>query len=477
MKDKKLTWNLIYSIFYQVLLIITPILTAPYIARVLGAANTGIYSYTYSVAHYFVLFAMLGLANYGTRTIAMVSKSKEDRSKTFWEIYSMQLATAFLSSVVYIIYLFVSDVDNKPIALIQGLYVASAIFDISWFYQGIAEFKTTVTRSVVVKVVTIILIFVFVRAKEDLWKYSLIMCGGMLGSQIALWIPLNNYISFSRPSISRIKRHIKPNLLLFSSVIAVSVYKIMSKILLGIFSDYEQVGFYENAEKITNLPMGIVAAVGTVMLSKMSSIASNNNEDSAVQTIGLTLKPMMAFSIGISFGLYAVGEEFAVFFFGQEFALTGVLLKYLGLVTVFLSWGNVIRTQYLMPKKEDKLVTKSVFIGAGINLVLNFILLRFLGALGAVLSTLATEFVVAAIVTYYARKGLPIKKYLCDSAPYILYGVVMLAVIKLIDKYVNLNLITELFIKIVTGALIYCALVLVHWYRQYKGKILNQNKE
>lgn len=164
-----------YSMAYQVLIMVLPLITAPYLSRVVGAEGTGIYSYTYSIAQYFVYFAMLGISNYGNRSIAKVRENIGQRNYTFSSIYQLQILTSLVAIVIYLLYCFVFVHENRNISLLQGFFVLSAIFDISWLFWGMENFKVTVTRQMLVKICSAICIFLFVKSPLDLWKYTTIL--------------------------------------------------------------------------------------------------------------------------------------------------------------------------------------------------------------------------------------------------------------------------------------------------------------
>ena len=169
--------NFIYNIIYQLLIMIIPLITAPYLSRTVGVDGVGTYSYTYSIAYYFMLFTLLGVNNYGNRTIAKVREDKVKLSKTFWEIYSLQVSLGIIMLVCYCIYILLFCNEYRNIAVIQTLFIVSAMLDINWFFFGIEEFKKTITRNTLIKVGNIILILLAVKSKNDLWKYTLIMSG------------------------------------------------------------------------------------------------------------------------------------------------------------------------------------------------------------------------------------------------------------------------------------------------------------
>lgn len=264
--------NLGLQTAFQILNTCLPLITAPYLSRTLGATSLGVYSFTSSIVSYFSLFAMLGTVNYGTRTIAAVKENKEERSKCFWSIFLFQVIVTFMCLMTYIVYMFWLCKDNYIIAWIQGITIVCCCFDINWLFFGIENFKITVTRSMIIKVVTVLLILFTVKSTEDLWLYTFIMAMGTLVSQLILWVYVPRYISFCKISLKDIQRHIKPNLVLFIPLLAMSVYHIMDKTMLGLLSSYEQNGFYYNADKLINIPLCIINGVGTVMLPRMTAL-------------------------------------------------------------------------------------------------------------------------------------------------------------------------------------------------------------
>ena len=219
--------NYIYNVIYQLLTFASVLLITPYITRTLGAYNTGVYSYTYSAANYFWLFAMLGVNNYGNRSIAQARAMDEGTggnaqvSRTFFNIYALQLLTAVVSAGAYVTYVLAFSVDNREIALLQFLYVAAAVVDINWFFFGMEQFKITVTRNIVIKLLSMLAIFLFVKKQEDLWIYTTIMAGSILLSNLILLPYLRRFVKFVKPTWKEIGRHVKPNLILFVPVVAI----------------------------------------------------------------------------------------------------------------------------------------------------------------------------------------------------------------------------------------------------------------
>ena len=271
--------NFIYNIFYQVLILILPFITAPYLARVMGAEGVGVYSYSYSVVYYFLLFALLGINNYGNRSIAKVRDDKEKLSKTFISIYLLQITTTCIAMLCYTFYLLFIVKENAEIAQIQIIYLISTAFDVNWFFFGIEKFKLTVTRNTIIKIISVVLIFLFVKSRDDLIMYTLIMSISTLVSQLVLWPYIIKNIKKTNVEGKDIIKHIKPCIILFIPVLSFSIYKIMDKIMLGNMISMSEVGFYENAEKIITAPTSIITALGTVMMPKISNLISKNDQD------------------------------------------------------------------------------------------------------------------------------------------------------------------------------------------------------
>ena len=209
--------------------------------------------------------------------------------------------------------------DNRIIFIIQSIYIVSSLLDINWFFFGMEEFKLTVVRNIIIKIASALSIFIFVKKSNDLYLYSLILALGNLISQIVLWVYLKRYVKFVKVTKEEILTQIKPILILFIPVISISIYKIMDKIMLGSMSNMIEVGYFENSEKIMNIPLGFITALGTVMLPKMSNLYANGNESEGKKYIGLSLDFIMFISFGSMFGLIGVSPVLVPIFLGDKF--------------------------------------------------------------------------------------------------------------------------------------------------------------
>lgn len=449
---KQIKKNFVYNTLYQILILILPFITVPYVSRTLGTTGVGIYSYTYSIVYYFMLIGMLGINNYGNRTIAKSRDDKQVLSQNFWSIYSLQIIMNIIMIIFYVVYICVINNQYKLISVIQLIYLISNMFDINWFFFGLEKFKLTVTRNTIIKFISLILIFTFVKDNNDLWIYVLILSLSTLISQLLLFPFLFKEIGFEKIKFKDIMKHIKPCLVLFIPVIAISLYKVMDKIMIGVFSNMSEVGFYEQAEKIINLPLGIITSLGTVMLPRISNLAEKGKNDEILEYIKKSINFMMFLAFPIVFGLCSISNKFIPLFLGEDFFKSSTLIYLLSPTIIFIAFANVIRTQYLIPKEKDKIYIISVTIGAIINLLFNIICIPNYGSVGACFGTLGAEFFVMFYQAFSIRKELPIKRYLCNCIQFLLKSIIMfliLAIVNLLKVSDTILIILDLLIGMV----------------------------
>ena len=452
--------NFGYNIIYQILIIIIPLVTMPYLSRILEPSGLGEYSYSFSVADYFALVAMLGIRNYGNRAIASCADDKKKISNEFWSIYIVQLISSLIVLVAYILYVSFVASRSVDVARVAVIYEIATVFDISWFFFGLEKFKITVTRSIIVKLISTVLIFVLVKSRDDVWLYMVIMTASVLISNIILWRYIGNYVDRVHVSRQKVLSHIKPILILFIPAIAISLYHVMDKIMLGILSNMEQVGFYENSEKIITLPYSIITALGTVMLPRMSNLIAKGEIEEGKKYIANTMEFVFFLGSALTFGIASISPHLVPVFLGTHFSPCINLLVMLSPLVIIKAWANVIRTQYLLPTKKDRQYVESVIIGAIVNLIVNYILIPKIGAAGAVIGTLVAEFSVGAYQTFSVRKELPIWTYIIKNVPFFCIGGVMFVVVRLFSYNLKISL-TSLFLEVFLGAFIFIAISIV----------------
>ena len=455
---KSVKKNYIYNMLYQLLLIVLPIITTPYLARKLGAGGNGIYGYTISIVTYFILFGSLGISLYGQREIAYNQKSKANRSAILYELLTIKTITMIASATVFYL-VFCIHGEYSIYFRILLIEMLANLLDISWFYQGMEDFKKIAIRNFIVKIISLICIFVFIKTPSDINKYLLIYVLSTLFGSITLWIGLKKYII--KPKKLDIRRHITMIISLFIPQIAIQVYTVLDKTMIGaILNDMSEVGYYEQSQKIIKILLTIITAVGTVMLPRLANCFSEKNYDQIKSYMLKTFRYVFMIALPLMLGIIAVSNNFAPLFFGKGYEKVPIIMQTLSLIIVFISVSNVTGTQYLLSVKRQQEFSISVIAGAIINFVFNFILIGHYKALGAAISTVIAELSVTLIQIYFIRKDFRIKDIVGCSFNYFVASIVMFIVCFAIDVLIEAKLIA-LIVQVSVGVLLYFAMLRV----------------
>lgn len=456
--------NLVYQSFYRILSLITPLITSPYLSRVLGAGELGRYSYTMSIVSYFNLFAALGTEMYGTREIAKVraKNSKEIISETFWGIYIVQMSMSLLAMLSYFFFIRVIYTKDFWLALIQGIWIMSTLLDINWFFFGMEEFKYTVVRNCIVKIVGIVFILLFVRHSNDLLIYAFIMGGTMVISQLMLWAYMPKYVIRPRLKINMITMHIIPNLKLFIPLIGSSVYWTMDKTMLGIFSDYNNVGYYYNADKVMNIPLNLIIGIGTVMLPRMTYLIQSDEMKKWKEMFDKSVELYIFMAAAIGGGIAAIANEFVPFFFGSGYDPCVYLIIAFAPILLLKALNDMLKNQYIIPSDQEKVYTYAVFGGAISNFFANYFFIKMFGAFGALIATGVAE-VVVFLIQDILCKDIKIMKLAMKNFWYIIFAIAMYFCVRLISSIINTNIYISLLAEIIIGALVYILLCILYW--------------
>lgn len=462
--------NFIFQTAYQLLTMILPFVTAPYISRVLGAENAGIYSFTYTIANYFVLFAMLGINNHGSRLIAQVKDDKKQLNLVFSSLFALHFIVSISALVVYFVYIAVSESQYRLYAAVQGLFVLSAALDINWLFFGLEKFKITVTRNTVIKLITVAMVFVCVRSKDDLLIYTVVMALGNLISQSVIWLFVKKEVKFVKPDKHMMLSNIKPLCILFVATIATSLFRTIDKVMLGKMCNMSIVGCYEYADKMVMFPIGIITALGTIMLPRMSNMYKRGNNKDAQKYLSMSLEFSMIIASALTFGLMSISENFSVLFFGKQYVLTGEILKYISITVLLIAFNNVIRTQYIIPKNKDNIYLCAVISGALINILINALLIPHLKSNGAVIGTIVSYLVVFIIQCIGVCREIPLKQYLLKALYPIAAGLVMCITVRASGKFLPVTFI-GLIVQIIIGAIVFCLLMMVYCMKSQKSDV------
>lgn len=452
--------NFIFNVLYQVFLVLVPFITTPYVSRVLGAGPIGDYSYTASLVSYFTLIAGLGFANYGQREIAYVRTNENKRSHLFLNIFTFRVITTVLCLIAYFIFAFhYSNANLSKLLIIQSMTLISVLFDISFFFQALENFKIVLLRNFFVKLVGIVLIFIFVRSPADIYVYVAIMCATTLIGNISLWIYLPKYLC--KVQINEIKpfNDAKQIFELFIPLVATQVYNVLDKTMIGVISKSSlENGYYEQTTKIINICMALVTALGPVLLPHMANAFANDDQEEFERIVKKAYHAEILMAVPICFGIVAISDSFVPWFFGSGFNKVKLLLKIYAFVLLIIPLSNVAGYAVLTPTKQQNKGTFAVCMGAITNFSLNSILIRQYASVGASVATIFAESVVTILHLFFIRKDVDVKSILMYLGRQIIVGALMLILILFISNaLINIRITGVLLtiIQIIIGVLFY----------------------
>lgn len=426
--------NYIYNTLYQILSLITPLITAPYASRIFGADGTGIQSYTNSINSYFLLFAMLGVETYGQREIARHRDDKEASSRIFWEIVLMTFITTGICMVGWGMLICLAEEYTMYYAVLTITLLAEP-FNISWFFGGQEQFKYVVLRNTFFRLAGIAVLFLFVREKNDLLLYmGLLASAGFLGN-LSMWTYLPQFLVKVNVRELNIKRHFRETVIYFIPTVATSVYTVLDKTMIGVLTESEtENGYYEQATKIVNIAKAMIFSLNTVMSARMSYLFSVNRTEEIKAKLNKSFSFLMLAGIPMTLGIIGIAENFVPWFFGDGYEKTIRLLWVLSPLIVVISISNCLGGQYLTPSGQRARSTKGILAGAGINFLLNLLLIPWLASVGAAIASVAAEMVISTVYVHMSKGYADWKMIWKNMWKRLIAGSVMLFVVLLIAR-------------------------------------------
>ena len=455
----KVIRNYLYNIGYQVLAIIVPLITSAYVSRVLRPEGVGANAFTNSIIQYFILFASMGIGYYGNRQIAYVRDNRTKMAKTFWEIQIVKTIMTLVSIIAFEIFL-IFYTRQFDYMLAQSLNLIAVAFDISWFYEGIENFKVTVLKNSLVKIVSMIAIFLFIKGPYDVTLYIVVLALSTLLGNLTLWPDI--YRDLPKIKVKSLNPwiHFLPMVELFIPQIATQVYVQLNRTMLGVMVNETASGYYQYSDNLVKLILALVTATGTVMLPHVANAVSRGNMEKVNQMLYKSFDFVSAIAIPMMFGLAAISLTLAPKYYGPGYGPVGPAMMIESIVILMIAWSNALGVQYLLPIHHQKQFTISVTVGALINIILNFPLIHFYGLNGAMWSTVLSEIGVTMYQLIAVRGLLSYRILFSGLWKYIISGVVMFLPVfwmntHLQDSWLMMGL------EVIVGVVIYVAMVIV----------------
>ncbi|BDR60162.1 oligosaccharide flippase family protein [Lactobacillus xylocopicola] len=432
---KKTFLNILYNAVYQIFLVLVPLITVPYLSRILGPKTYGVYSNVNNIVQFLMIFCTLSVSYIGMRTISQTRAfgNKADLTEAFWGLWYFQAIAGAVTIVLLVVVTSFFHLKYGPYLLLMVPYLISAQVDISWFFQGLAAFGRVVAKNTAVKLVSVILILLWVKEPGDLWKYMLIMSVSTMLGSFVFWLDIRRYVGRPVGHFYQYQTTVRAIITLLVPQIATQIYTSLDKPLLGLFQNSTQVAFYDNSQRISNMVLGIITSISLVIMPKMAGEGQGKQKVILKKSLEATVMLGTIFAVIIM----ANTKEFVPFFFGHKFIPMTPLMFFFTLTIIMIPMGGVFANQFALANHRDRDYAIPVIVGAILELVLSYFLDRWYGATGAMVAILLTEFIVLLLRLWIVRDGYDFKYSFREIPKYLLIAVIVLAVGMVLPQLVS----------------------------------------
>ena len=387
---------------------IFPIVTFPYVSRILLAEGTGKVAFAASIASYFSMIAALGIPTYGIRACARIRDDKDKLNKTVQELLIIHMSATSLALMFYFISVFIVPelYKEKTLMLINSLSILLNVFGVNWLYQALEQYSYITYRSIFFKIISIILMFFFNHQKSDYIIYGGIAIFANAGSNILNFIRLRKLINFKKVESYSFLVHIRPILVFFAQSVAITVYTNLDTVMLGFMQSDIEVGYYNAAIKIKTILLSLVTSLGTVLLPRLSYCIQKNDKIQFQTLISKSIRFVFIIALPLTIFFILFAKETLIVLSGRDFIGATLAMQIITPTILLIGLSNITGIQILTPLGKEKFVVYSVTFGAILDLIVNYICIPRLGAAGASLGTLIAEFSVLAVQIMYTSKQL-----------------------------------------------------------------------
>lgn len=406
MKQISLKKNFIMNIILTMSSFIFPLITFPYASRALGPTGTGKVSFAVSVVNYFSMFAQLGIPTYGIRICAQIRDNKMELSRTAQELLIINLLTSLLSTgaLAILVPIVPTFAAEKSMYCIVGATIVLNAIGMDWLYRALEQYTYITIRSIIAKVIAIIIMFLLVHSEADYVAYSGVTIFAMSASNILNFVNVHKYISVHKTGNYDFKRHIKPILIFFAMSCAITIYTNLDIVMLGAMRTSADVGYYNAAIKIKNILVSVVTSLGAVLLPRASYYVEHKmiNEFLRISNKALSFVIMVSIPMMLYFSLFA--KESIQFLSGDLYTGAILPMQIIMPTLLFIGMTNIIGTQVLVPLGQEKIVLFSTVAGALADVVINALLIPRFASAGAAIGTVVAEFIVYIVQFLWLKK-------------------------------------------------------------------------
>lgn len=405
MQQKSLKINFIMNAVLTISAFIFPLISFPYVSRILGPSGTGNVSFATSIVAYFALFAQLGIPTYGIRATARVRDDKELLSRTVQEIFIINILMSILTYIVFFVVLNIVPQmsDDKLLFMIVSSTIFFNAIGMDWLYKGLEKYTYITTVSILFKFIALILMFILIHQKRDYVIYGAISIFAASASNICNLLNVHKYIYLKPIGNYDFKVHLRPICIFFAMACATTIYTNLDTVMLGFMKSNTEVGYYNAAVKIKTVLLGVVTSLGAVLLPRASYYIENNliDEFKRISSKAINFVILISFPLALYFIIFA--KEGIFFLSGDAYAKAILPMQILMPTLIFIGLTNIMGIQMLIPLGKEKVVLYSGIAGAIVDLAINTVLIPIMASSGAAIGTLVAEMVVW-IVQYIALK-------------------------------------------------------------------------
>lgn len=458
MEDKILSIrkNAVLNIIRTLLSIIFPLVTFPYVTRVLGPVGLGKTQFASNFISYFVMFAGLGIGTYGIREIAKKRDNKQELSKVAKEIFILNLIPTIISYFLLGITLFVVPKLN-PYRNLLFVYSATILFStigIEWFYNGLEQYVYMTVRQLFFQILSFLSIFIFVRSNEDYLNYAILSVIANVGANVCNFIHSRKYVDWRVKGKLEISTHLKPVFILFGTRVAASLYVSLDTTLLGFITDDSQIGYYESANKISRVVVSLITSVTAVLLPRLSYYLKNNEKERFNELLRKSFYGMLMFALPIAAGLFLLSGEVTVLISGKSFIPAIPTMRVLSALILVIPLSGFMGNQLFIPMGKEKITLYAMLVGAFVNVSLSVWFIFLWGAFGAAFASLLAEFSIVVVYFVFAYKWKLFLFEYKELFQFFISVVLMATFIIVIQKFNFMNALV-ITLSVIFGAFIY----------------------
>ena len=470
-KSKSLKTNFVFYCIKSLMAVIFPLISFPYASRVLGVEGIGTVQYCTSVISYFTLIAGLGISTYAIREGAKVKHNYSLFSKLILEIFTINLISTFIAYILLFAGILLHLFDGYiPVLLACSLTTLFTTLSVEWIYQAQEEYVYISIRTILTQLISLIMLFLFVRSSHDTISYSLVLSFSSGGYCLVNLITARKYIDFKHKEPLELQKHIKNILIIFSTNIASSIYLNLDVLMIGYFSDNYQVGLYSAATKINIIIRSLINSASTVLMPRLTYYQSQKKQDQYLTLLQKGMQFAIMISLSCAMGLATLSKDLIHLINGIDFISAAPACCILAFNMIFSILDNVIYTQILIPNGSEKDGCTGTIIGALSNLCLNALFIPFLGINGAAIASLIAELIVFLYFIWIMHKSLNIKFLFHECYKPLIASIGILLIVSMIKAIIQ-NYILRILFSILFAVIIYFGILVLLNFSLIKNEL------